>query len=66
MEKHYYDFDSITGSCKVECGVWKNEPLDLAGVKVGSASCKQKCPFCKGFDQEENWIKCDRLDEALG
>jgi len=64
MEKYNYDFDSITKTCKTVCNVWKDEPVRFSGVKIGSASCKQDCPFCEGFDNEEDWIKCNKLDEA--
>jgi hypothetical protein len=64
MEKYYYDFDSITKTCKTECKYWNEKELKW-DRKIGSAKCK-KCDFCKGFDDEENWIKCDKLKEALG
>lgn len=64
MEKYYYDFDSITKNCTNDCLMWNEKGLNW-GRKIGSVKCKH-CDFCEGFDNEENWIKCSRLKDALG
>lgn len=30
-------------------------------IRIGSAAC-QMCEFCRGFDLEEQWIKCSQYN----
>ena len=50
MEKYYFELQEGTLNCTEECGFTIN--------KIGSQGCNQ-CEHCSGFDNEENWIKCE-------
>ncbi len=56
MKKYYYKTNR-GDVCVESCQVKEN-------TGIGSESCTS-CSFCQGFDREEKWIKCSKLDEAL-
>ena len=57
VEKYFYPLKEglyCTQICKV----------NPQGVMIGSHKCKKSCDHCRGFNDEESWIKCDVLESA--
>ena len=61
MEKFYFEQDF--GTCTQKCLVKNN------GIMIGSVKC-QNCQNCKDYDKDIHndtaWIKCSKLELALG
>ena len=36
-----------------------------SGMRIGSAAC-QKCVHLLEFNNDEQWLRCSRIEEALG
>ena len=63
MGKYYYTWkindEGWSYKCLERCRITNK------GIMVGSISCK-KCDFNQGYNNEEKWIKCSKLKEAIG
>ena len=58
--EYKYKFKSDTAICTEKC--------KIKGCRIGSAWCVDKCEYNIGYGLSDSgdWIKCERLDKAIG
>ena len=65
MRKYFYEYDMDKNECIEACPVMHREFENaIIPTLIGSVICKA-CEHCRGYDNDDHWLKCTKLDEIL-